>query len=337
MNQHLSLLDIHAMQGAVGPLIESNLDAAPVWGRLPVKRIIGRNYDAAIRLSYPSFEFTDVGQGSLVTASTYDHKTFVCHHLEAQLEVLESIAKAKQQQEGLELEDVWALEANGFFLQMMTDIDRQFFFGKASNVRGATKGFNGLINLVDAAMTFGAGGTGSTLTSAYMVFEDADSGVAFTMPRGDELTLSDWLFQQLLVSGNKADKNLRKTNGWSCGMTGFLGLKAEMPERAIARICNIDAAHPITDQLASFVRAKFKAGYKPTAIYMNDLAQAGLQKTRSATIVANGAKSTDGGEVQAPIPTTVAGIPIIITDSLTFTESEVSGANTATSVLLGNS
>lgn len=327
MPQHLTLKDIHARDDAVGPLIEENLDVAPAFARTPVKRINGLSYKQAVRKALPGGEFTDVGQGAKVTASEYDFVDYICHHLEGQLEVYESVIKARKKGEGMESEDILAEEAAGFMRNQMIYFDNQFFKGKASGVPGAKKGFAGLENLTAATMTLGAGGTSSALASAYLVFESVEQGVSFVMPNGEEFELSPWNFGQLITAGSRGGGDLRKTNGWSSGATGYLGLKATKPERCILRVCNIDKSNPLTDEIGSLAHALFKAGFKPTACYMNEMTRFYLQRGRNATTIMNGNKTATGADIIAPTPTTLAGVPIVLTDSLGFDESEVTGAN----------
>ncbi|WOO43155.1 major capsid protein [Rubellicoccus peritrichatus] len=334
--QFITLQDIHSLNGTVGPLIEENIEVAPVVARTPVKRMDGLEYTQPVRKTRPSGGFTNVGEGIQVTAGSYDNIKFNCKHMEAQLEVIESVIKAHQAN-GTPVEDILTGEASALMKDQLVDLDLQFFKGALSGVTGANKGFPGLQQMVDDSMTFGAGGTSSTLTSAYIVFEDIDHGVSFLMPNGHEISLSPWQFGQLVVLGSRTNGTLQKTNGYSSGLTGYLGLKAVKPERCIARVCNMDKNNPLDDTIGELVRSMFKAGYKPTVCYMNPMSVFWLQKGRSATVVHNnpGAKTESGGrDLISPRPTDVGGIPIVETDSLTQDESEVADANARTSDLL---
>jgi hypothetical protein len=331
--QFLTLSDVHAQNRSVGPLIEDNLDRAPVWGRVPVTRSRGLTYEQAVRTKYPSGEFTHVGEGALLTAAEYDLLEFRCKHVEAQLEVLESIVKARHRNTGAAVEDVLELEAGGYIRQEMRDIDSQFFFGAASIHRGAAKGFPGLIDMVATSNTLGAGATtGTTHTSAWFVFENADEGVSFLMPEGEELNLSPWQFGQVQLSGSVDGGDIRKTNAYTSGLTGYIGLKAVRPERCIWRVCNINKTNArLTDEIAALIRALAPSGYTPTACYANPMVGFWLSGTRAPTTIEGApVASTYAGD----LPASVGGIPLVYTDSLKLNESEVLGANARLTALI---
>jgi len=325
--QFLTLLDIHAMNKTVGPLIEEVIHEAPVVGRTPVKRIEGTRFDQLVRKSLPRGGFTNPGDGVLVSAGGYDSVAFDCKHMEAQLEAKESFIKKKIRQEGGGIGDVLAMEAEGYIKQQLIDLDVQYFDGtKNAIVNGASNGFAGLVDLVDPSMVFTAGGaTANKQTSAWFVFESEDYGVSFLMPNGEELNLSPWQYQSLLISGDRENGALTKTMGYSCGLTGYIGLKATTPKRCIARVANIESGNALSDKLAAFVNAMFLRGYKPTVCYMSDMSGFHTAASRENVVVSGKMSINSASESFRSMPTEVAGIPIVFTDSISDTEAVVAG------------
>lgn len=98
-------------------------------------------------------------------------------------------------------------------------------------------------------------------------------------------------------------------------ISGWYGLQIGSDVKSLARICNLDATTKgLTDSLLYDAISSFEAGMGPTHIIMNRRSLAQLRKSRTATN-ATGAP--------APIPTEVEGIPIVVTDAISNSETVV--------------
>lgn len=98
-------------------------------------------------------------------------------------------------------------------------------------------------------------------------------------------------------------------------ISGWYGVQIGSEVKSLARICNLDATTKgLTDALLYDAISSFEAGMGPTHIIMNRRSLSQLRKSRTATN-ATGAP--------APIPTEVEGIPIIVTDAISNSETAV--------------
>jgi hypothetical protein len=80
---------------------------------------------------------------------------------------------------------------------------------------------------------------------------------------------------------------------------------------------NITSAAPLTDALGAEVVAKFPIGQKPNLVLVDRNTAFWLQRSRSATSITNrSAGQSTGADVFAPQPDSIAGIPLVVTDSI---------------------
>ena len=94
---------------------------------------------------------------------------------------------------------------------------------------------------------------------------------------------------------------------------GYVGLKRGH-DNSIARIANLedDDTNGLDDATLATALALFPIGYRPNIIAMNREQHSRLQRSRTAT---------NPTGTPAPFPTEAFGIPIVVTDGITHTES----------------
>ena len=174
-----------------------------------------------------------------------------------------------------------------------------------------TNAFPGLIDLYDATNKFvDAGGTtASTGSSAWFVkFGDMEDGMVSMVFGNDQLFASrEWILQQLAVDGG---------TGVTDVMTNLLAAAvgvALADQDAVVRIGKLteDSGKGLTDSLGYRALEKFPVGYTPDVCLMTKRSQRQLRDSRT---------NTNGGAPNAPLPTDIAGIPIVLTDSILNTE-----------------
>lgn len=105
---------------------------------------------------------------------------------------------------------------------------------------------------------------------------------------------------------------------WKSNLSAWVGMQW-VNKNALGRIYNLTAqtGKGLTDSLVADLLAKFPVGYTPDALFMTRRSRAQLQKSRSAVTTALTGSTP---LAYAPLPMESNGIPIIITDSITNTE-----------------
>jgi len=290
---------------AVIGLIEENLTFAPEFRTLPTRTVPGTMYKATLRTAFPATGFRGVNQGVGLSSSTYAQKTVECFFMDAQMQVDEAIVKADTREIG----DVLTDEASGVVESTMIAIGSQIYYGTNAD----SKGFSGFVANVDSSMVVDAGGSGSTTTSAWFVFEDL-KGVHVPVGNNGALDMANEWVRQQVVDPNDATKRLF---AWVNNLSGYIGLNIGS-KYSLGRIKNIDATHPLTDTLGAQLLSKFPVGRQPTRCFINRDAAYYLQKSRSS--IGNQVADKRGQGAFSPMPEEIQGIPIQRTDSITSTE-----------------
>ncbi|MCP4103873.1 MAG: hypothetical protein GY750_21010 [Lentisphaerae bacterium] len=172
-------------------------------------------------------------------------------------------------------------------------------------------GNNGLADTLDAIGGFcysNGGAVANSQTSVYFLFEGEDD-VAVIAGNDGVLDIGD-------VVEQRVSTNSTGTEGYT-GLTqsilGWLGLQVGSIH-SCARLANVDAVAPLTDDKIAGVLAGFPADKRPTRILMNSASQEQLRSSRTAT-------SPSGAP--APVVEQAFNIPITVTDSIVSTEAVV--------------
>ncbi len=120
------------------------------------------------------------------------------------------------------------------------------------------------------------------------------------------MQVSDWRVESL------ADANGKKFPGCVCDLTTWIGLQFVNKNSAV-RVKNIGTANGTTfnDDLAFEALSKFPVGVAPDVCLMNRRTLEQLRKSRTKVTSATGVPT---------LPDSVAGVPIVITDSITNAE-----------------
>ena len=326
----LTLLDLARLKGndaSVG-LIEENLSFAPELSVVPARTVRGTSYRTVSRDTYPGVGFRAANQGVTYTKSTFLNRLHECYIFSGNIRV--DVAVAKAHEDGPDA--LKAIEASGVAKSAMLKIGQQFFSGIANDA----KGFPGMEAFHDAFSTEltarsipvitkdVAGSTASTGSSVYGVKFGEQGGVQFIFGNDSALTLGEW-FDQMVNDGTAGQDYLAHVNT----LNAWIGLQAANPY-CIGRIKRLteDAGKGLTDSVAEDLLEKYPVGYRPDAWFMTRRSRRQLQRSRSVVLSSgapqrtnSAATGTGGMEINAPIPTEMCGIPIVVTDSLTNTES----------------
>jgi hypothetical protein len=325
-NALVSLLDISKRTGsdpAIG-LLEETTTFAPELTTLMGRPISGTTYMATSR-TLPTVAFRSANNGSDSIKSSYSQKLAQCFILDPQMiadkMVVDAEAKGGVNQS---VGDILFDEAQGVLTASGILLGSQVWYGTSSDALG----FNGILSLTNALNTttgptapapvISAGGTTANVqTSAYLVWNHIQ-GAHFVWGNNQGLSMGDWRTQQ--VNG----ANSKPMTAYVNNLSAWIGL-AVNHSKSIARIANCEDA--TSKRLTDAMGAKLMQ-YVPLAIqqsgglrwFMNQQAAYQLQFSRSAGT----ANTSSDPLVFAPTPTTLCGIPITITNSITNTEAVVS-------------
>ena len=180
----------------------------------------------------------------------------------------------------------------------MFEWEKQIFNG----TNNAAAGFNGFADVVTAlsdAQAIDGGGTGSALTSVYMVRVNGSiNGIAPVM--NYNLEVGETIVQNYDPGDGKNAPH------YYTPVFGYTGLQIGN-NYSIVRIANLDASNSLTDDLLSQALERFPAGSSATHIFMNRAQRGALQRSRTTY-------SPTGQP--AVLPSEYEGLPIIVTDAL---------------------
>jgi hypothetical protein len=344
-NALISMLDLAKLKGTdqeIG-LLEDTLTYAPELSTLMGRPIVGTQYKTAHR-TLPTVAFRQPNTGSATVKGTYRQSLKECALVDAQIQADKAVVDAQGRGEGPEgsSEDILVTEAQGVIMATYITIGAQVWYGTSSDANGFV-GVNALTGSLNAAKNknpavVGAGGTGSlTNSSAYLVWENI-RGAHFIFGNNAALTmLPEWRIQQVL------DSNSLPYTAYVNNLQGWLGFAVNHPN-SVARIANINLAStnkPLTDilvasllqyipiQMRQEVIANANTGapnkWGPgLKMFMNPVSAYSLQQSRSPIVSGVGTAITAADPLRfAELPTASNGIPIVITDSITQTEAQV--------------
>lgn len=310
------MLDLAKKAGAIGNLIEENLDRYPEARLFPANVIDGTTFKTLLRVDYPDPSFRAVNDVVATGKSTYEDKLAQCFFLDGHMEVDEAVVTA----EGGEVEDFMTLEANGMIKGSLRKIGKQIWYG-TGNTRGDAKGFPGALAITPAGLVVDAGGTtDNTCASVYLACLGQDQA-SLIFGKGNVLATNEWMRQRI-------DRTVAGVTGhimaWVNNLSGWVGAKWVNPN-CVGRIKKLtaDVGKGLTDSLVADLMATFPddADFSNARLFMTRRSARQLQQSRSATSVNNfGNRTAKGTEIVAPWPTESNGIPIEITSSLINTE-----------------
>ncbi len=333
-DQFLSLLDITARRGtdaAVG-LVEEVVTFAPEIERIMGRPIPGAYYTARVRTAYTAnAAFRKANQGVAIGSSKFTQKRFDCFAFDAQLQVDEIEVKMAEQQ-GDSAAQLQADEAIGAVRAKAILLGQQVYNGTLTD----PSGFPGLIDFLATQLvetdpltkvavdqSVDAGGSAAGKCERVWFIWMHNQGVHFLFGGNQGLDISPWTKQRVGDSSTP----VKHLTAWVANVNGLIGLSCAHV-RALGCIRNVDNTlaggnytKPVTDALIAQLEAKFPIGIAPNLCFMSRKSRAGLQQSRTVTLLANmmGATASQSGAAGsiAPLPTaTASGIPIIATDSI---------------------
>jgi len=303
-NEYVSLLDVAKMKNndAAVPLIDETTKATPEITNASFRTISGRTYKTLVLLNKPTATFRGVNEGSEATKPIWTEREFQTYISTPRWAIDTAIADNAGPDDTPEtLMTKVAMEQ---VRAQMVLFGNQFFYGVADQT---SKGFAGLISSYDSTnMVVDAGGTTATTGASVWLVRFGIDSVQWIVGNDGEMKVND------VYIGDEFDASGKPYRAYKQDMTTYIGVQVAS-QNAVCRIKKLteDSGKGLTDALIYKALAKFKVGMGPTAIFMNMRSLEQLRSSRTAT---------NATGTEAPYPTAINNIPILVTESLSNTE-----------------
>jgi hypothetical protein len=212
---------------------------------------------------------------------------------------------------------IWQLEAEGAIRASSILIGQQTWYGTDADA----KGFKGIISQLSLVVK---GSNTSTSTSAYLVWMDGREGVRYDVGKDGNFAISAPFRQQVLDADGKSYfahvGNLKSYVGLFVGSAySAWGITGITSNSALPSYGLTDAS---AFQLVGGIPAARRSNLR---WFFNRTSEATLRQNRSAMTTSTGIAQyqpggSTGAPAYAPLPESLAGYPITITDSILNTE-----------------
>ena len=207
-----------------------------------------------------------------------------------------------------------AREARRHLRAALRKAEAQIFYGVTA---GAANGFAGLTDLKNAMeaadmIVFGEA-DGENLTSIYMVRSvPEETDVVAVWGQNGRIDIEPYASQEV------QDGDGKKYHAYVSAIMSWIGLQVGAT-KSVGRIANITntTGTTVNDDLLTMLLEKFPEEAPPTHIVMNRRSLFQLQRSRTYT-------SPTG--TMGPLPTEFLGIPIVVTSTLTNSETEIAAS-----------
>ena len=308
MPNNLTLLDLAKLNGSdkVVGLIEEVATVAPEVTIIPARTIRGTSYDTVIRNSRPTVAFRSANKGTDATKSNFTPRKVEAFILSSRVEVDKAVAKAYE--DGPDA--LMAIEAAGVMAAALVTVGSQTIYGDAATSQGFF-GLQALATALDAVITDAGGSTAGTGSSVYII-SAGNQGVQYVYGTGTTFDLSPFR------EGDATDSDGKRFAAYIADLTAWVGLQC-VNKHAVARLKDFteDSGKGVTDAKILDALRRMPIGSRPTHILMSR--RSAYQLAISRTITPNAKVEAATGLVNG-LPTESNGLPIIVTDSITDTE-----------------
>lgn len=302
----LSLFDLVTLQrnDVLTGLIEDVTTYPAEFANIPVVTRPGTYYEVVSRTSLPTSQFRIINNGVSASQSVFKKQSKEMYFLDTIVNVDEAIYKGDDRSVG----DILSIEAQGTLQSSLITIGSQVYYGVASS----SYGFQGV--RTQLAGTVAAGGTTNS-SSAYF-FWLHPQGIHFDVGNDGSISMPPFQRQQISASSPGTGSLFAWVSNLSC----FIGLSVNS-QYSVFAVTGIDATHPLTDALAQQLMALIPLNRRQgLKCFMNRNTHYLLEKSRTA-INQQPATSDNGFPAVSGPPVSIVGCPIVVSDSITNTES----------------
>jgi len=287
--------------------ISDLLDAAPLLAALAADVVAGTDHKYVKETGAPVVGFRAVNDGLDNTKSADTLVTINLKILDASFALDKALADAYRGGP----EAYISREAVRHLKSAFFHAEKQILSGTGNEADG----FNGLpddgnLNAVADDMVVSAGGATSAASSVWAIRSGGDMNDSVVIAGDDgKIDIGDSVVQR--ISGSSAGTY----PAYYTPISGWLGLQIG-GKYSVGRLCNVtaDSGATLSDDHLAELLSVFPAGGGPSMLVMSRRSLKQLQKSRTATN-ATGAP--------APFPSEAYGVPIIVSDGVSDSESIV--------------
>ncbi|MCL2304636.1 MAG: hypothetical protein FWC43_04765 [Planctomycetaceae bacterium] len=226
----------------------------------------------------------------------------------------------------------WEVAKQNVIQRMMRTFERQFFYGKPDLAKDSNiaKGFQGLKYCVHESMMMDAGGQGTELTSAYLVYFHRDFGVSWIQGNNGKMTFQDEKIDNVVDPKNPD----RRFPVLSTFLQLYPGLACQ-GAFTVFRIANIDVStaykiknknrDAFTDEMIGTAIAMWPMN-RPNVVFTTRKGAIMLGASRHASMIDKATSNEiliSAGQTQSAKDCDGGTIPVCVTDGLVDNESKV--------------
>lgn len=321
----LTMFDLLALQrdDVLTGLVEDVTTYAPEFSRIPVVKRPGTWYEIVRRTALGAAAFRQVNNGASPIKSAYKKEVKEMFFVDVPINVDEAILKGDDKSTG----DAWTHESQGALQAALILIGAQTFYGTSNDANG----FAGV--RAQCAGSVGAGGT-TTSTSAYLLWLNGVWGCHYDVGQNGEVALPPPIRQQISAPSPGSGTLFAWVSNLSCWI-GFNVISANSTNGggatwAVTGITTHQTSNvydqALTDRIAAQLISNIPLVRRQGLCwFLNRTSYFLLQQSRSTFNPTTGGMFIPGGEGGrpgwAPPPNLLEGYPLVVTDSITNTES----------------
>jgi hypothetical protein len=310
----ISLFDLVTLQrnDVITGLVEDVTTYAPEFSQFPVTRRPGTYYEIASRTALPASQFRAVNNGVTASKSAFKKTLKEMFFIDTIINVDEAIYKGDDRSTG----DILSHESQGALQSTIITVGSQIWYGTANSQYG----FGGIRSQLSGSVQ--AGGTTNS-TSAYLLWFN-EWGVGLDVGNDGEIAMPPFMRQQISATDVGPSTGSGKLFAWVSNISCWIGLsvKSAYSVWAITGITQSSSTQYWTDTLSQQLLALIPLNRRNGLVWWaNRLALSTLQRSRTVTLFGQGTGPLPNQATIAATPTDCAGFSIVVTDSITNTES----------------
>ena len=299
-------------------LIDNVAASAPFFNRLSFEVIDGTQFKHRRRMGVPKIGPRPLNSGVKPSVSRYEITNAECFPYQGIIAIDKMVADS----DGRGAAVAMAEESEGVMMGAEVAIEEALIYGSQL---GLPNGTVGLVDCIGDYMTISADSSknddehaalGGTSVWAIQLGNEAVHGI-FGNNQGIRISPQRVSDLDINNDGKLMPAYVRDVSTW-VGM--------DNPKTyAIARLVNVDASHPLTDDLLADLVSLFPKNNGPTVFLMNRTAERLLRKSRTAVLQFNAGDTKQ--TTLAKKPTTMDEIEIIVTDCILDNETKANIKN----------